>query len=966
MDGAKGLARNAALQAPDPGRLGRFRTALREGGYRGEIAEDEATRTVLATDNSIYEMTPALVLFPREAEDLNRILRAAGASRVPVVPRGGGTGTNGQSLTRAVAVDCSRYLTRIERIDPEARLAVVQPGVILDSLNRAAAEHGLMFAPTVSTASRATLGGMAATDASGKGSRVHGRTSDHVAAIEVALTDGSTWTARAAGTEDADGGPYGGPDAAAPPLAGRILERLSRVAAAEREEIARVYPAMNRGLTGYNLRDMDRGAGAAPDPVKLLCGSEGTLALTRRLVVRLVPRPACRALLVSAHDDALAALADVPRLTAADPVAVEFIDDRIVGLARDEPAWHRLASALESGPADRPVRGLTFTEFQADSPAALTKALARLDTLPAAPASLVAGRLVTDPDTIAELWSLRARCVGLLGRMDPTRQGTAFVEDAAVPPERLAAFVAGFCRILDRHGLAYGMFGHADVGCVHVRPALDLRRPGDAALIRPISDAVARLAKENGGLIWGEHGKGVRGEYGPLVVGARLYRAFCEVKASFDPDNLLNPGKIAAPDPQLPLLRIDDVPFRGTMDAAIPAAALTGFDRAVACNGNGQCFSMDAAEAMCPSYQATGDRRLSPKGRAAQIRAWLRAGSGPVDPQLRESLDACLGCKACASSCPVHVDIPAMRSRLRAAHHARAPRPPHHHLLALQEPAAPLMRAFPGTSRAALRLFAPLISRAGLLDLPACRPVPRARKRAQGRAVLLAQDSLLATFDGTVIEAAETVLSALGYAPRRLAPRANGKALHVLGMERRFARIARRQVAWVRRQAGRGIPIVGLEPVVISLWRDEYRDHGAQGNEVTSIDAFLAAEIAAGRLPCRPGARGTAAPCTLLLHCSESAADPSAATRWKEIFAHLGLPLRYRRTGCCGMAGSFGHERQNAALARKVFDLSWNGALSEAGTGAMATGFSCRCQAERCAGRRPPHPLEVLATALTV
>lgn len=939
--------------------LDTFVDALASENYRGEIARDIGTRTVDATDNSIYELVPQAVLFPREGDDLNRIMRAARAAGIALTARGGGTGTNGQSLTESIIVDCSRYLRRIVEIDPERRIAVVEPGVILDELNRAAAPHGLFFAPTVSTASRATLGGMAATDASGKGSRIYGRTSDHIIAMDIVLGDGSDW--RAAALDEA------GLEAvcARDDLAGALHRTVRDVVAAEADEIARVFPVMNRGLTGYNLKDIRDGEGVFR-LAKLLAGSEGTLALTKQLTLNLTRKKAHRALVIVAYDDGIEALRDVSRLVRADPVAVEFLDDRIVALAQDDPIWTDIAAVLaHEGP--RPVLGLNFAEIDGDSLEEVEATLRAFEALGAsAPASVVSETVVREPKVIAQLWALRAKGVGLLGRMDATRQGTAFVEDAAVPPENLAAFVEGFRAILDEHGLKYGMFGHADVGCVHVRPALDMRLPQDAARIRPVSDAVHQLARAHGGLIWGEHGKGFRGEYVPAVFGPRLYRAMCRIKAAFDPAGLMNPGKIAAPLPETPLRAIDAVPMRGPLDAAIAPERLDGFALAVKCNGNGQCYNRDYDDVMCPSYKASGDRRQAPKGRAALLRAWLRPGGADRahEEAAHDSLATCLGCKACASQCPVKVDIPAMRSRFYEAYYRTRRRPLRHRLFALMEPMAPAMRAAPWLANAGLAAAAPVLKAAGLVDLPAVRP-PRRRRRPlpaaapSARSVAVLEDTFLATYDGAVIDAGVLLLESLGYSVLRMAPAANGKALHVMGMRSAFAKVARRAIAQRAELDALGLPVVTIEPAVRDLWRDEYREFGTGGHEVQPIDAFLFAEMEAGRLgPARPAAQEQ--PARLFLHCTEKTGEPESAVRWRMLLAHFGVTAEVQATGCCGMAGSFGHERAHRDLSRRAFDLSWRDKL-DAGGAVLATGFSCRCQVARFSDRSAMHPIAYLA-----
>ncbi len=935
----------ASPQSP----IASFRARLDSEGFQGEIADDIGTRTVHATDNSVYELPPIAVVFPRTPDDLNRVARAATECKIAITARGGGTGTNGQSLTDAIVVDCSRYLTDIEEINAKDGYAIVQPGVILDQLNHAARAFGLFFAPTVSTASRATLGGMAATDASGKGSRIYGRTSDHVLAMDTVLADG---------TDLALAGHSINPPS-------DLTDTVRDTLAAEAAEIERVFPVMNRGLTGYNLQD------ALQDDelslIKLLCGSEGTLALTKRLKLRLLPLPKTRALVVYAYDDMTEALRDVRRLVTAEPTAIEFIDDKILNLAQGDPIWGTIAAVL-SQDGSRPVLGLNFVEVTGDDEAEIAAKLARLNGLPPAPASMISQKSVTDPATIAELWQLRSKCVGLLGRMDPTRQGTPFVEDAAVPAENLADFVAGFRTILDREGLKYGMFGHADVGCVHVRPALDMRRPEDAAMIRKVSDAVHQLAQDHGGLIWGEHGKGFRGEYVPDIFGPKLYAAMCRIKAAFDPENLLNPGKIASPDPAQQLTPLDQVPFRGPQDAMITPALAQTYDLAIKCNGNGQCMGRDYDDAMCPSYKATGDRRRGPKGRSALLRQWARLQSRPkesaaelpaLEAELFDSLSDCLGCKACASQCPAKVDIPKMRSTFYASYYTRNRRPAAHTLLAMLEPMAPLLRRIPQLANSALQLASPILRKVGLVDLPKIRPNRRhvSQPGTRGKVMLIA-DSFLATFDGAVLDACAELLQNLGYDVRVSAPLKTGKPLHVIGARKSFERTANKSLTQLRKHVADGYMLVALEPSFISMFSSEYLEGFADVPDVTSIDHFLTTALQDTRAAQRPDEF------VLFTHCTETSSDPQTAARWAAIFAKCGLTLRIEKTGCCGMAGTFGHEADKAEISAKLYDLSWRDKIETAGNTALATGFSCRCQVKRYTGQRPMHPVEALRSAL--
>ena len=939
--------------------------ALDRSSWTGEVLRDPGARAAWSVDNSIYRIPPAAVVFPRTTLDLATLCRLASRHRVPLTARGGGTGTNGQSLTAGLMVDTSRHMRAIHDFDPAAMTVTVQPGVVLDQLNAFLSEHGMFFPPTVSTASRATIAGMLATDASGKGSRHYGRTSDHVEAIEMVLADGSVHAVSACGL-----------DRDQPRLAG--IDALLRAELAPRRAlIDDVFPRMNRGLTGYNLKDALDADGAV-HLVKLLAGSEGTLALTGDITLRVRRKAAHTALGLLAYQDFMVALAQVGRLIEADPLAVEILDDRVLALARRDPIWAALRAVLGDAGGAAAFLVVEFIGETRDEVAAKLGALH--DLLDQAPGHVVAVRTVTDPAEVASIWSLRKQSVGLLGAVEGRRSGIAFVEDCAVPPEALPDFVAEFRAILDARDVEYGMYGHADVGCLHVRPLLDMTDAADRAMVRAISDEVAALAKRHGGLLWGEHGRGFRAEYSPLYFGHELYGVLRRIKRHFDPGNLLNPGKLAVPEGMdgAPT-RIDEAPMRGVADERIAPQDRKAFDRALACNGNAACHHWDAAEAMCPSYKATRDGAQSPKGRAALMREWLflRSSAGEDDARtaqaeasLAASLDTCLSCRACATRCPVRVDIPTMKSRFLEARFRTRARPARDHLVRVMEPATLLAGRAPRLANAILG-SAPgrgLLRRGFALDdLPTLSPAPVARgmqelgiPAADGapcEAVLLT-DSFTGLFETQVPLAAARLLRTCGidlcYAP----PVATAKALEVRGYRGAHAVAQGRIRGRIARIMPNGGVAIGVEPVATQAWIDAV---GRSAPAPIGLDSYLDGLRHEGRL-----LRATRrAPYRLLAHCTEKTADPEVPMRWVRIFEAMGLGLDVARVGCCGMAGLFGHEREHRGLSREIFDLSWRREVEGDGPEPLATGFSCRCQAGRFAGRALRHPVQALVDALS-
>ncbi|MFB4203933.1 FAD-binding and (Fe-S)-binding domain-containing protein [Arhodomonas sp. KWT2] len=959
-----------------PPTLKAFASALTDGGFEGDVSDDIADRIALSTDNSVYQVMPSLVIAPRHRGDCERLMALAAEERFATVrfaPRGGGTGTNGQSLSDQVLVDTSRYMNRILEIDPEAGRVRVEPGVVLGQLNRALAPYGLFFPPHTSTASRATVGGMVGTDACGKGSRRYGRTGDYVLGASLALPDGRRYEFQR----------YTAAEASAAENAGtRAASALRAIVCPHREAIRDRFPAMSRSLTGYNLRDAFPEDGTV-DPARLIAGAEGTLGLVTELSLRVIPAPRHQALVVVRYHDFDDALADAHRLLEAEPSAVETLDQRIFELARADGDWPAVREALAGDRADdAPPLVTNFIEFRDSDPAGVEAAVERLRTALQRRDDHAGFHVTDDGGLIARLWGVRAKGVGLLGRTPGRRKPVPFVEDTVVPPEHLADYIREFRALLDRHGVDYGMFGHVDVGCLHVRPALDMTDPEDAKRLRAISDEVVELVGRYHGLLWGEHGKGVRGEYTRTFFGDELYGVLAAVKRFFDPDNRMNPGKIVAPDAAPEgVWRIDGVPMRGEHERSVPTAVRDEWTKAFECNGNGVCFDWDVAQVICPSYKATRERVHSPKGRATLLREWLRrretgdGGTDEIAEATYEAMNGCLGCRACATQCPIHVNIPEMRSRFLEAYHRDHRRPARDYLLGAMEHLMPLMAAVPRLTNGVLHGAAgrALAGRLGLQALPRL-PGRRSRPRiegvhwprrqgealaalaAGGPAVALLADAFSRYLDPRVLEAAVRVIAASGHRVVVLPYVPSGKALHVQGFMKRFRDRARHNQQLLARAAETGATLVGIEPSVVVAVNEDYP---AGGPRVHQLAAWLAGHAPPGGASSEPGYR-------LALHCTEQTAEPASAGHWRQAFEAMGIAVEPVATGCCGMAGTYGHLAEHADTSRWLFEESWRPQVAADDPRALlATGYSCRCQTQRLAGTRPPHPVEIMAARLS-
>ncbi|MET0205479.1 MAG: FAD-linked oxidase C-terminal domain-containing protein, partial [Casimicrobiaceae bacterium] len=884
----------------------------------------------------------------------------------------------------------------------------VEAGVVKDQLNDAIRHHGLFFAPELSPSNRATIGGMIATDACGQGSVLYGKTHDHVLELRSVLLDGTAWDS-APLTADALEAVKARQD-----RVGHVHRVLDRIATEDAALIAERFPPLNRCVTGYDLPHLRDDTGRF-NLNAVLCGAEGTLAIVTEAKVNLVAIPRHTALVSIRYSSFDAALRDARTLMQLEAASSETIDATVLALARGDPIWLQVAPYFPEDAAG-PAQGVNLVEFLAEDDESLRAKLARVAALLGTGPG-TSGRLgytiAHDEAAVLAIWSMRKKSVGLLGNMPGEQRPVPFVEDTVVPPENLADYIAEFRAALDRRGLVYGMFGHVDAGCLHVRPALDMKDPAQETLIREISDEVFALTRKYKGVLWGEHGKGVRSEYAPEFFGP-VYPKLQEIKAAFDPHDQLNPGKIAAP-PGRSLLRIDGVATRGQRDRRIPVALRETNQDSLHCNGNAACFNYDPDDAMCPSWKATRERRHSPKGRASLMREWLRRlGEAEVDvareaqsarrsgwlslPRramnswrrddtgdfshaVKEAMDGCLACKSCVGQCPIKVDVPSFRSRFLELYHGRYARPPRDRLVASLERMRPLMAGTRALTNALTgsRLGRAAIAKLGLVELPMldrlnvdrvlrergiakATPVALARIPADARRkhVVLVQDAFTSYYDaGVVIDFCDLV-ARLGFTAWLAPFKPNGKPQHVLGFLGAFERTARDNAEVLNALAAAGVELVGIDPSMTLTYRAEYvksigKDH--------SPPVLLPQEWLARHLADLPEiAVDEAHRWALLPHCTERTNAPASVADWQRVARRLGVDFRVLPSGCCGMAGLYGHEKANRARSETIYRLSWahHVADPELAGRLVATGYSCRTQAAIVDHVDLLHPVQVL------
>lgn len=991
-----------------------FLTELAIHGFEGEIGQQQSDRLIAATDNSIYQRMPDAVVFPKHAQDVQLIAKIAAQSRfqsVVLAPRGGGTGTNGQSLTSGIVVDLSKHLNQILEINVEERWARVQSGVVKDQLNAALAPHGLFFAPELSTSNRATIGGMVNTDASGQGSCMYGKTRDHVLSLKTVLPGGLVYE-----SEPIEGAEL---DAALDreDKVGEIHRLLDHIQDTYADEIEATFPKLNRCLTGYDLAHIYDEHGRF-DLNAILCGSEGTLGMIVEAKINVLPIPTCSAILSVRYPDFDSALRDAPVLMKLNAASIETVDSLVLQLAQKDIIWHAVAEYFPANPNNEPTLGINLVEFVAMNETDLEKQLAEITAFMERDQTdkRFGYTIARGQKAVNQLWTMRKKSVGLLGGAAGDRRPLPFVEDTAVPPENLADYIAEFRALLDSHGLRYGMFGHADAGVLHVRPALDMKDTNQEPLIRTITEGVAALTKKYNGLLWGEHGKGLRSEYAPAFFG-KLYPVLQQIKQTFDPFNQYNPGKIAT-IPGATLTAVDAVPLRGHFDRQIPIVVRQAYDEGLHCNGNGACYNYDQDDYMCPSWKVTRDRRHSPKGRASLLREWLRQlaqkGIQPVGKisqlsqlaslpkklwftisntekadfshEVKSAMDGCLACKSCAGQCPIKVDVPSFRSKFLYYYHQRYLRPVKDYLVASMEFIAPIAAKLPAAynllTQSAIGRY--LLGKLGLVHSPALKPLAIEPMLTRGlvqlatpaklaalsdaqkaNSVIIVQDVFTRYFEPKVLQDLILLLNHLGITPWLAPLLPNGKPLHVHGFLGWFEKVAKKNQQNLAPLATSGVPLLGVDPSMTLTYRGEYaKTLGAeQAIQVMLVQEWLTAWLK--KQTNLPQAKVSATH-WLLSHCSEKTSQPQSHLQWQSIYEQLGITLKPLQTGCCGMAGIFGHEAKHRETSQAIYAQSWKKVVEDEAKRdqLVATGYSCRCQAKLESQTELPHPVSVLKTAL--
>jgi FAD/FMN-containing dehydrogenase/Fe-S oxidoreductase len=953
---------------------------------RGDVRFDPASRLLYATDASMYQVEPIGVVQPRDADDVDAVLEVARRRGVALLPRGGGTSLTGQAVNEALVLDFSRWMNQVLEVQPEEGWARVQPGVVQDELNHHVRPRGLLFGPDTSTSNRATLGGMLGNNSGGAHSIVYGLTVDHVLDLTVRLADGTRLVLGEL-TEDEFRRKMAAPDPE-----GRIYRAVARLREEYADEIRARYPAYWRRVAGYNLNELVgvgikpgsfAGGDGRPRPLslaRLVVGSEGTLCTIVEARVRLVPRPRHTALSVIHYRDLQEALESSQAILETGPYAVELTDKMILDLARGNIEQRRRMGFIQGDPAT-----ILIVEYAGDSEAEVRARVEALEARRARERFGYAAHLAFDPAEQQSIWKLRKAGLGLLLGMKGDGKPIAFVEDTAVEPRHLPKFIPRFREIFARHGVDGAYYGHCSVGCLHIRPVINLKTRRGIEQVQAIAADIADLVLEFGGTISSEHGDGrARSPFLERLYGPRLMQAFRELKRAFDPDNRMNPGNIVDSPGLTEHLRYGPQYVTWEPATRLDFSGQGGFAAAVElCNGVGVCRkSLEGT--MCPSYMATRDEEHSTRGRANALRAILSGRLPPAEftgRRLYEVMDLCLECKGCKAECPANVDMAKLKYEFLYHYHRAHGLPLRNRLFGGIARLNALGARLPRVANAVTRLDPSrwLLEKAAGIDrrrpLPALAPETfeawfrRRRPAPAGERgeVILFHDTFVTYNVPEIGRAAVELLEAAGYRVRLAERKCCGRPLISKGMLDQAREHAAWTVARLAPAAERGVPIVGLEPSCLLTLRDEWVDllrsepARAVARQALLLEEFLLRERERGL---QLEFRGHGRRVLLHGHCHQKALVGTAPTvavlRW------AGFEVAEVDSGCCGMAGSFGFEREHYDLSVWLGNRRLAPAVRAAppDTEIVAPGMSCRQQIEHLTGRRARHPAEILCSTL--
>src|SRR5215831_1314533 len=935
----------------------------------GDVYFDRTSRLLYSTDASMYQIEPIGVVVPRHKGDVQAVIEIANRFNAPVLPRGGGTSLAGQTVGHAVVLDFSKYMQQVLEVNQEELWCRVQPGLVQDELNAHVRPMGLQFGPDTSTSNRATIGGMIGNNSAGAHSLTYGKTLDHVIELTVLLADGSEVVLKDLSSEEVER------KSRSETLEAKAYREISRLAQQHKSEILARYPKIMRRVSGYNLDEFIK-----PQPFNLsriLVGSEGTLATVVEAKMRLVPKPKWTAMDVIHFYSDQEALECSQVVLQTAPYAMESTDRMILNLARGNIEQSRRLGFVQGNPDS-----LLMVEYAGETEEEVKEQVYKLEELRKKEAIGYASTLAFKPEEVKAIWGVRKAGLGLLLGTKGDKKPIAFVEDTAVAPAQLPEFIKRFREIIADHDAVAGYYGHCSVGCMHIRPLINLKEESEKNKMVSIANAIADLVLEYNGAMSGEHGDGLaRSHFNARLFGPALYDAFRQVKRAFDPKNLMNPGKIVDSPAMTESLKISPQYKTWEPQTTLDFSEQGGFVRAVEmCSGMGECRKkLDGT--MCPSYMGTLDEEHSTRGRANALRSVL-SGKVPKEEftgkRLYEVMDLCLECKACKAECPSNVDMAKLKYEFLDHYHRANGLPLRNRMFGGIEKLnrfgsrlAPMSNWFVNSTinRWLMELFAGVDRRRPLPQFASQPFEDWFRKHSadsdgsRGEVVLF-HDTFNNFNTPNVAIAATRFLERAGYRVLLVDKKCCGRPMISKGMLAQAKENAGWNVERLAVYAEKGIPIVGLEPSCLLTLRDEYpefvRTERAKKVAANSflLEEFVLQQTEAGKLAINSTSNGRKA--LLHGHCHQKAlvgTAPSVA-----VLKAAGFAVTEVDSGCCGMAGSFGFEIEHYNLSLTIGNRRLAPAVRATGADVeiVAPGISCRQQIEHLTGRNAKHPAEVL------
>jgi FAD/FMN-containing dehydrogenase/Fe-S oxidoreductase len=941
----------------------------------GDVLFDHYSRLLYSTDASIYQMEPIAVVVPRDKGDVQAVIETASRLGVSVLPRGGGTSLAGQTVGHSIVLDFSKYMQNVLEVNQDERWCRVQPGLVQDELNAHVRGMGLQFGPDTSTSNRATIGGMIGNNSAGAHSLTYGKTLDHMLELTVLFADGSEAILRDLSPEAV------ARESRTNSREGEVCRELLQLAEQYKGEILARYPKIMRRVSGYNLDEYVK-----PQPFNLarvIVGSEGTLATVVEAKMRLVPKPKWTAMDVIHFNDDIEALSCSQVILQTAPYAMESTDKMVLNLARGNIVQSKRLGFVQGNPDS-----LLMVEYAGETEEEVREQVYRLEEIRKREKIGYAATLAFKPEEVKSIWGLRKAGLGLLLGMKGDKKPIAFVEDTAVEPAKLPEFIKRFKDVVARHNTIAGYYGHCSVGCMHIRPLINLKEGREMEKMVAIADEIADLVLEFNGAMSGEHGDGLaRSHFNEKLFGPALYGAFRQIKRAFDPKNIMNPGKIVDAPAMTESLKISPNYETWQPDTTLDFSEQGGFVRSVEmCSGMGECRKK-LEGTMCPSYMATLDEEHSTRGRANALRTVL---SGKVAKEeftgrrLYEIMDLCLECKACKAECPSNVDMAKLKYEFLDHYHAVNGLPLRNRMFGAIERVNQVGSRLAPLSNwlANAPLSRWLVEAVAGIDRR--RPLPQfaalpfedwfAGRQAKGDGdngeIVLFHDTFNNFNTPGIAMAATQFFEHCGYRVLLVDKKCCGRPMISKGMLREAKENSAWNVDRLAPFAEQGIPIVGLEPSCLLTLRDEYpellRSSAVKRVAESSFlfEEFVMREHRSGRIKF-----ANDAPVRKILlhgHCHQKALVGTAAT--VHVLSAAGFDVTEVDSGCCGMAGSFGFEKEHydisVTIAKRRLIPAVTGAAAEVAI--CAPGISCRQQIEHLAGRRAKHPAELIWERISV